>query len=155
MRAVHHRVVLDTNALVALLFEKKPEHQDAKQAMGRLLVAQGAEPAPQTDPLFIVPSLVVYEVCRGLLKIKAEKDLLRFGQFLRQYADVSPFDENTAEVAAVLWSRRAAAGQPAGELDLLIAATAVVEDCDVVTYDKGFPTEPDFRILTWADVQVE
>jgi predicted nucleic acid-binding protein len=146
-------VVLDTNAVAALFDAKKPEHQDAKDAYERLLAARAADPSKQAECLVVVPALVVYEVRRGLLKVGSQSMLRHFDQLLRAQAYIAPFDEDTANLAAKEWAALQTAGKAAGELDLLIAATALEVDENIVTADIGFPALPGIRKLRWAEVQ--
>lgn len=146
-------VVLDTNAICALFDSKKAEHQDAVEALARLLKARAEEEDDSLDPIFIIPSLVVYEVKRGLLWRQNKRLLRRVNDVLRLYAYIEPFDVAAAEQAAEEWARRAVAGRPAGELDLLIWATANSVDENIVSADKGFPEAQGVRKLRWDQVQ--
>lgn len=153
MSAPFQPVVLDTNALSALFDSKKSEHADAVAAMHRLLGARTESTVDSHEPLFIIPSLVVYEVKRGLLKRNNWRLLHYVERILEQYADIEPFDEDVAEIAAKTWVHRSQIGRPAGELDLLISATAVSVGYDIVTADGGFPDADDVRTLRWDSVQ--
>lgn len=148
-------LVLDAVALSALLDERKPDHADAR----RVLAAWAAESAPDAGdaavPPFVVPTIVLYEVRRGLLKVGARRRLRDLDRFIRTYAWIEEFDQETASIAAELWADRARAGQPAGERDLLVLATAKLLDCDVITRDAGFPSVKGVRVLTWAQVAAE
>ena len=84
--------------------------------------------------------------------MNSEKRRLRFEQLLRAFAFVDDFDERSAETAASLWAERKAAGQSAGEIDLMILAGAVALAADVITEDAGFPSAPGITLMRWADV---
>ena len=145
-------IVLDTRALSALLDERKPDHTEAQRALELRLRARATREGAADQPLFIVPSLVLYEVRRGLLKRDNQRLLRKLAQLLRAVATIEPFDEAMADRAAVEWVTRTRAGRTPGELDLLIASTAAVLGADVVTADNGFPEPEGVRLLRWADL---
>jgi len=148
-------LVLDAVALSALLDERKPDHVYARRVLSDG-VARRAKDVQQLDSaLFLVPSITLYEVRRGLLKVGARRRVRALDRFLRAYGSIEDFDEGAAKVAARLWAERSKAGRPAGERDLLILATAVVAEADVVTRDTGFPTTTGVSVLTWEQVAAE
>ena len=148
-------LVLDAVALSALLDERKPDHLHARRALS-MLAGEGADgPADMADALFVIPAITLYEVRRGLLKIRAARRIRDLDRFLRAYAWVQDFDEQTANTAAELWADRERRGKKPGERDLLIFATAMAADGDVVTRDEGFPTAGAVSVLTWAQVEAE
>ena len=142
-------LVLDSRALSALLDPKKPDHEAAKHVLATRLAARALSDTDQDRPLFYVPALVVYEVRRGVLKRENRRLLTQLDRFLRTHAQVEPFDQATAEAAAALWVTRSREGRPAGELDLLILATAATIGADVVTADDGFPTVEGVTLWRW------
>ncbi len=145
-------IVLDTRALSALLDERKPDHLDAQRALESRLRARADGRLEANRPVFIVPSLAVYEVRRGLLKKGNQRLLLKLSRLLRTIARVEPFDESMADRAADEWVTRTRAGKTPGELDLLIAATGAVLCADVVTADNGFPEPAGVTLRRWADL---
>jgi predicted nucleic acid-binding protein len=140
-------LMLDAEALSALLDERKEGHSDAQAVLAAL-----ASEAPDGTALFIVPSIALYEVRRGLLKVAAKRRLRDLDRFIRGYADISDFDEIAANSAAEVWAARARAGRPPGERDVLILGCAVAEDADIVTRDAGFPTVEGVVVRTWKDL---
>lgn len=152
MMGEYQAVVLDTRAISALLDARKPDHAEAQRALGALLAARAADRSEPSQALFIVPALVVYEVRRGLLKRGNRRLLIQLDRLLRNHARVEPFDEATAERAAVEWVQRTSQGRTPGELDLLIASTAAVLGADVITADLGFPEPAGVTLLRWSDV---
>lgn len=58
-----------------------------------------------------------------------------FGEGLLARVPLLPFDMPAARVHARLWARLAAAGQPVGAHDLLIAATALAHGHAVLTHN--------------------
>jgi predicted nucleic acid-binding protein len=149
---VNRPLVLDTRALSALLDPKKPDHPSAAHVLATLLAARARGEIEPDQPLFSVPALVVYEARRGLLKRDNRRLLTHLERFLRTQSRVVPFDQRTAELAASLWVARSREGRPAGELDLLILATAVTIGADVVTADDGFPTAEGVTLWRWPDL---
>jgi len=139
--------MLDAEALSALLDERKEGHVDARAVLGIL-----AANAPDGTSLFMVPSIALYEVRRGLLKVAAKRRLRDLDRFIRGYADIVDFDEVAANVSAEVWASRARSGKPPGERDVLILGCAVVEGADVVTRDAGFPSAEGVAVRTWKEV---
>ncbi len=138
-------VVLDTSAVSELIDDQRPGHPAASRGLERLAAELPLD-------AIVVPTLVVYEIRRGLIHSNSERRRLRFEQFLRAFAFVDDFDEESAEAAASLWAQRRAAGLTAGEMDLMILASAVALQAELVTEDTGFPTAPGVTLLRWADV---
>ena len=63
---------------------------------------------------------------------------------------VIPFDLATARTHARLWARVMAEGITLGAHDLIIAATALARDLDVITRDeRSFPRIPDLSLIRW------
>jgi len=60
-------LVLDTSALSALIDDKKPDHEDARLVMQARLLKRAESEDAADEPLFLVPSRVLYEIRRGLL----------------------------------------------------------------------------------------
>ena len=108
-------LVLDAVALSALLDDRKPDHAHALRMLSMLVGGGADEPADAADALFVVPAITLYEVRRGLLKVRAVRRIRDLDRFLRTYAWVQDFDEETANTAAELWAERerAPAGCPA------------------------------------------
>lgn len=147
-------LVLDAVALSALLDARRPDHPVARAVLAALVAKQAASADPDEE-VFVVPVVALYEVRRGLVKVRADRRVRDLDTFIRSYAWVEDFDEATANTAAELWAERARDGRPAGERDLLILATAVEIDGDVITRDNGFPVTGDVAALTWSDLADE
>jgi predicted nucleic acid-binding protein len=63
---------------------------------------------------------------------------------------VIPFDLAAARVHARLSARSAASGDTLGAHDLIIAATALAKDLDVVTRDeRSFPRIAELNLIRW------
>lgn len=59
------------------------------------------------------------------------------------------FDLRVARVRAAIAAQLAASGTPVGVLDLMIAATAIADDHEVITFDlRSFPRVPGVRVRT-------
>jgi predicted nucleic acid-binding protein len=97
--------------------------------------------ADQADGDLFISSLTVAEILRGLLEKPAGKkrrELERWfhgpeGPQALFAGRVLPFDEKASLLWAELMARGTAAGRPRNPLDMIVAATAGVNDCVVVT----------------------
>lgn len=148
-------LVLDAVALSALLDERKPDHAHARRVLAAWAAASAEDENSAAASPFVVPAIVLYEVRRGLLKADAKRRVRDLDRFIRTYAWIEDFDEEAANIAAKLWAERSHAGRPAGERDLLILASAVMVEGDVISRDGGFPTTKGVRVLTWEQVAAE
>ena len=148
-------LVLDAVALSALLDERKPDHAHARKVLLAWVTESATDLELRDLPPFVIPAITLYEVRRGLLKAGAARRVRDLDRFLRTYGWIEDFGEEAANIAAGLWAERSRAGQPAGERDLLILATAVVVDGDVVTRDEGFPRTEGVAVHTWEQVAAE
>lgn len=114
------RALLDTDILSELLKGKNEivrERAAAYQAeVGR----------------FAISTITVMEVVKGLHRLGREAAV---GQFLSGIAalDVILVDAEVATLAGRIYADLERAGRPIGRADPLIAASALVHDCDLVT----------------------
>jgi tRNA(fMet)-specific endonuclease VapC len=103
----------------------------------------------------LVPSVVVYELRYGLLRLPpaaAQPRLEALDTFL-EALQVLDFDEGCAQVAASLRVRLEGAGSPIGPHDLLIAATALRHGAALVTRNVAeFSRVPGLEVVNWHDV---
>ncbi len=81
-------------------------------------------------------TVTVYELLR--LGHRKGKKVLSQVRALLSSLYVYGFDERAAEVAAEIDAALSSAGHPVNTLDVLIAATAVVNGEDIVTLDRDF-----------------
>ena len=125
------------------------------------IVSQGISPRPpaalahwfaaQSSATFFIAALTLAEIERGILTAPAG----RRGRALRDWFDgpqgprglfagrILPFDDRAAHVWANLMAAGDRQGRPRSALDTLIAATAITNDCTVVTLnERHFPGVP-------------
>jgi predicted nucleic acid-binding protein len=122
------RYLLDTNVISDATKPVPSEH----------LLAWMAE---QADEDLFISALTVAEILRGLLEKPAGKKRKALegwfegpeGPQALFAGRVLPFDEKAGLVWARLMAEGTASGRPRSALDMIIAATAVVNDCVVVT----------------------
>jgi predicted nucleic acid-binding protein len=122
------RYLLDTNVISDV----------TKPVPSENLVAWMAE---QADEDLFISALTVAEIRRGLLEKRAGKKRKALeGWFAGPECPqalfagrVLPFDEKASLVWARLMAEGTASGMPRSALDMIIAATAVANDCVVVT----------------------
>ena len=115
-------VLLDTNAVIAILNNRPPAVRD------RLRVALSTETA------IGISSVVVYELWYGVARSqRRSENAERLRVFLSGDIDVFAFDDEDAEKAGDLRAQLEAAGTPIGPYDLMIAAQAVRLGATLVT----------------------
>lgn len=72
-----------------------------------------------------------------------------FAEYVIRRFPTLPLDLRVARARATVAAQLAASGTPVGVLDLMIAATALADDHDVVTFDlRSFPRVPGLRVRT-------
>ncbi len=101
---------------------------------------------------FIHISVVTYyEVLNGLYYKDAQKQLARFEQFIN-LNEVIPFNQNIAQKAAKIYSILRQNGQIIGHNDVLIAATAIVNDIVLITNNVNhFGRIDGLEMDNWAE----
>ena len=90
-----------------------------------------------------------YEILRGL---KAKGARVQIDAFARLCAasEVLPLSDEIVDVAAGVYAHLQSTGQPIGDADILIAATALVHDRLVVTNNEGhFRRVPGVTVDNW------
>jgi tRNA(fMet)-specific endonuclease VapC len=129
--------LLDTDTLT--LFQKN-----------HLRVAENAAFHIQFFGHLIFSELNYYEVTRGLKAAGASSQLARFEHFCLAHR-ILPFTHHAAVLAADLWADLKRRGQLIGEIDLLIAATALNEGLAVATHNVAhFSRIPGLTITDWT-----
>lgn len=107
--------------------------------------------AERTDAELFVASLTVAEIRRGILDMPRgrRRDRLEAwfdgpeGPLALFHGRILPFDGRAALAWARLMADGSAEGRPRSALDMIIAATAVANDCTVVT-----DNERDFAVVS-------
>ena len=97
--------------------------------------------ADQADESLFISSLTIAEIRRGVLDKPAGKKRKQLEEWFSSVdgppalfaGRILPFDEKTGVVWAELMSEGTRTGRPRSALDTIIAATAVVNDCVIVT----------------------
>jgi tRNA(fMet)-specific endonuclease VapC len=105
-------------------------------------------------PAVRVSSLVLAELLFGAtISRRAAENLARVAEFLL-IAPVVPFGERCAESAARIKADLRHAGRPVGEIDVLIAATAVAAGATLVTHNRRhFTGIPGLSVEDWLAVE--
>ncbi|MCU0932650.1 MAG: type II toxin-antitoxin system VapC family toxin [Serpentinimonas sp.] len=130
---------LDTNT-ISYYFRGEPQVVHRLQALALGQIA--------------VPSVVVYELRYGLMRLNAAAAQPRMEALSRFLAPlrVLDFDEASAQTAAALRASLEAQGTPIGPHDLLIAATALRHGAALVTRNIGeFSRVQGLQVINWFD----
>jgi tRNA(fMet)-specific endonuclease VapC len=129
-------LVLDTNICVAIL---KGRDADLKASL--------RQRSPRELRLC---SVVKAELLYGARRSSRVDANLRRLEKLFSLFDSLPFDDNAAEWYGVLRAQLERSGQPVGNNDLMIAATALSAGATVVTRDDDeFSRVPGLRVVRW------
>ena len=135
-------ILLDTNAVIAILNNRPPAVRDRLRA------------ALSTGAAIGVSSVVVYELWYGVARSqRRSENAERLRVFLSGDIDVIAFDDEDAQKAGDLRAQLEAAGTPIGPYDLMIAAQAVRLGARLVTANVSeFARVPG---LDWEDWTAE
>lgn len=99
--------------------------------------------------------LSCYEVIRGFRKSNATAQLSRFEAFC-QHAELLPVTYEILDRAASLWADGRRAGIVVGDMDLIIAATALIHGRMLVTANpKHFAWIEGLPIVNWREPAIE
>lgn len=93
--------------------------------------------------------LTWYEIDRGLRAISKERQRRKLDQ-VRRESEVLPVSYEVLDRAAILYADLHKEGQTIGEIDLLIAATALTFDLGVATRDRDFGRIAGLHVEVWA-----
>jgi tRNA(fMet)-specific endonuclease VapC len=131
---------LDTNTCIRLLNRRR----DPATAN---VIGQLKQHKPQEIYLC---SVVQYELWFGVFKSQqVEKNLLNYQQFIATFACLD-FDAQTAYVCGQLRADLQQRGTPIGPYDLMIAATALVHQCHLVTANtREFSRITNLPLVNW------
>ena len=90
-----------------------------------------------------------YEILRGLKARKAEKQVHTFVQFCERNVLLN-LDAKAVDTAADIYAALRERGTPIEDADILIAATALVNEMDLVTANvKHFARIPELVVESW------
>ncbi len=130
--------LLDTDTL-SLLMRRQPVV--VKQAEAYLAVWQH----------FTLSVITRYEVLRGLKAKQATRQLTAFNLFC-QATEILFMTEEIADTASTIYANLHQRGELIGDADILIAATAMVNDLTVVTHNlRHFSRIDGLAVQSWAE----
>jgi tRNA(fMet)-specific endonuclease VapC len=93
-----------------------------------------------------------FEIIRGYKEKRADKQLAKFNTFC-QHSKILPVTEAIFERAADLWVTARHSGQPHGDADILIAASALEYDLMLITGNSShFAWIKDLDLRDWRQV---
>jgi tRNA(fMet)-specific endonuclease VapC len=127
-------ILLDTNVVIAFLNGNKAIAERIKDNIDRIALS----------------ALVVAELNYGAKASQnASRNLGKLSKLLEVF-QIVPFEEKCAEVFGTIKSKLRGIGKPTGEVDALIAATAIAHKAALVTGNKKhFEHIEGLRIETW------
>ena len=127
-------ILLDTNVVVAFLNGDKSVLTRIQADIGKVALS----------------TLVVAELDYGAkVSQKAKENLEKLYQFLN-IVQVVPFDVECAKVFGTVKSKLRSLGKPTGEVDALIAATAMAHEATLVTSNKKhFENIEGLKVEVW------
>lgn len=112
--------VIDTDTLSEILKQKHP------------VVATHAAAYLSDHGRFTFSALTRYEVLRGLKEKGMAAAIARFEEFCG-HSTILPINDAVLVQAADLWVTARQTGKPRSDADLIIAATALVQGCPLIT----------------------
>ncbi len=103
----------------------------------------------KNDDVYI-SAVVRFELYYGACKSsRVEENLKKLNKFFENY-DLLPVDQKTADKAGIIRAELEKKGNPIGPYDLLIGATALVNDCILVTHNtREFSRISKLKIEDW------
>lgn len=116
--------VVDSSFIVDVL-----RGQKRAVALGGMLEKEGASIG--------VPAIVLHEVRTGLLHRTSRAQAARFGEMLERFP-ILAFDASAAHRSAEIQAEALGLGRAYAEMDVMIAATALVHGARLVTNDRAF-----------------
>jgi tRNA(fMet)-specific endonuclease VapC len=134
-----HKVILDTDILSEVI---KQRNQN---------VVNNATSYLATFGLFTFSEMTRYEIRRGFLFANATAKLPAFENFCN-HSQILPINEQTLFVAANLWVLAKQLGHPCSDADLIIASTAITENCLLVSGNtRHFSWIPKLDLADWRN----
>jgi tRNA(fMet)-specific endonuclease VapC len=101
---------------------------------------------------FALSAVAASEILHGVHRLRAGRRAVTesFIESILETLPVLPFDLSCARAHARLWAETASKGSNISMRDLMIAATALVHDYEIVTRDRrSFPRIPGLRVVHW------
>ena len=96
-----------------------------------------------------LPAIVWAEVRYGIYKKNSSK-LLESAMRTLQKIRIVPFNQQTADIYAQLRANMERQGKSLSPMDMLIAASAVANDCVLVTNDQAFWQVEALKVEDWT-----
>ena len=129
------KYVLDTNTLIYFF-----------KGLGRVADRLLAIPPNEIG----IPAIVLYEIEVGIAKSKSPQKRKAQIQEFASLVNIIPFGPAEAKCAAAIRVKLEKEGFPIGPHDILIAASALANNCTLVTHNKGeFERVPGLIIEDW------
>lgn len=132
MASAPARLMLDTNALSALLKGLSPQLDDWAR-----------------DQRCCLSSIVVAEIRYGLEKLPPASRLSALVEEALEILEILPWTDGCARVYGRLRADLERKGTPLAAMDLLIASHALSEGCALVTADQAFAKVAALQLETW------
>ncbi|XHX79661.1 MAG: type II toxin-antitoxin system VapC family toxin [Stenomitos frigidus ULC029] len=127
--------ILDTNTLIYYF-------------KGQGQVAQNLANVPAHE--ISVPTIVLFELQVGIAKSTAPAKRTQQLQQLLSQVNLVPFDQNAALAAAMIRANLEQQGTPIGQIDVLIAGTAMARQATLVTHNiNEFSRVAGLAIADW------
>lgn len=128
--------ILDTDT-ISFFFRGIPK---VKKKVEALLLA---------DETINMSAISYYEICNGLYYKDAKKQLANFKDFA-SYCNILPLHQDIADRAAQIFADLRKNGKTVGHTDILIAATAIYHDLELITNNtKHFQDIPSLKMDNW------
>jgi len=97
-----------------------------------------------------IPSIVLFELYTGIAKSTNSQKRQKQLHHLVSLVNILPFGDVEAKCAARIRANLELRGEPIGQYDLLIAATALAHNMTLVTHNiKEFSKVVDLKIVDW------
>jgi len=97
----------------------------------------------------LIDGTVYYEVRRGLLYLKAKRKLEEFEEFCERYEILLLNDLKIFNKASEIYVSLKRKGKLNGDIDILIAATALINNLIVVSNDEDFLEIDGLNVENW------
>lgn len=132
--------LLDTDLLNEVLKKKNP------------VVVEHAAKYLQQHGRFSISSMTRYEILRGLKEVGASSQLSRFQTFCEN-TTILPISDRVLDLAAELWGEGRKIGKSPQDADLIIAATALLSQCSLVTGNQShFDWISGLKLENWRNL---
>lgn len=129
--------IIDTNIISAITNKNQK------------IIDKIAEEIAKGNNIFI-NCICYYEIKRGLLKNGGDKKIKEFEAICKTMGSLYLDKKEILDESATIWAYLSSSGQIIGDADILIAGTAKVNNCTVVTNnEKHFTLIRDLHVENW------